>query len=140
MTIQKLDVALLFAALIAAIGCQRGPVLTSRQVEQVFDTQEHMVEQQASLSRARDNLEVDRRTWEQRERNDPIIAKSIETTGILIACCLPLIVLVLLVGKVSHKETEDAGSERLLAETLSGEVRHIIEQDANAAHKNLPTG
>lgn len=111
----SLMMALLFAGGLA--GCDRSPKLTHQQVEQVFETQGQLVEQQASLSRSRDDLEADRRVWAERQRRDPIIAQAISATGLLIACCLPLWVIVLLLRGSDDSAKISPHLETLLAET-----------------------
>ncbi len=138
MTRLRIRILLLMAVLTTATGCQRGPVLTSRQVEQVLETQAQVAEQQASLGRGRDDLEADRRIWDQRERTDPIIAETIEATGILLTCCVPLAVLYLLLGNVSSDESENAIDERLLSETLSPTVANITAQDEKPDSPKFP--
>jgi hypothetical protein len=71
-----------------AIGCGD----TSRPISERdwLDMQQDVRAEREAMSFQRDQLEDDRREFDQRERNDPVIASSIEAFGLLVACVLPL--------------------------------------------------
>ncbi|PAY16099.1 hypothetical protein CKO51_28245 [Rhodopirellula sp. SM50] len=120
-------------------GCKREPpVLTDRQVEQVFDAQQRVLDQQEILSQGRDELEADRRHWSERERSDPIIAKSIEAAGILFACCLPLALILLLLAKSKSEQVEEAKADPVLVEMLSTESKRLPQTPPRSDQANLP--
>lgn len=120
-------------------GCGSDPpVLTGRQVEQVFDAQQKMVDQQAALSQGRDDLESDRRLWSERERSDPIVANAIETAGILLACSLPLFVITLLLLQSNSGRTEQSQAESSLIEFFSSDADRLLDQPADSKRANLP--
>ncbi|WP_147869430.1 hypothetical protein [Stieleria maiorica] len=120
-------------------GCKREPpVLTGRQVEQVFDAQERVLDQQEILSQGRDELESDRRHWSERERRDPIIAKSIEAVGILFACCLPLALILLLLAKGKVEQIEEDKANPVLVEMLSTESKRLPQTSPRSDQVNLP--
>ena len=127
------------ALLLVAAGCDSGPVLTSRQVEQVFDAQESVTRQQEALSRGRDDLEADRRQWDERERSDPIVAESIKAAGILIACCLPILVLVcLLSGRQTQAERWPEDQTLLVERFGRPDERRLSESAQDRPRTNLP--
>lgn len=127
------------ALLLVAAGCDSGPVLTSRQVEQVFDAQESVTRQQEALSRGRDDLEADRRRWDERERSDPIVAESIKAAGILIACCLPILVLVCLLSGRQAQAERWPEDQTLLVERLGRpDERRLSESSQHRNRTNLP--
>ncbi|MCD0458639.1 hypothetical protein [Roseiconus lacunae] len=101
------------AIIIATVGCGRDPPkLTQDQVEQLFDAQKTLAEEQAALGRGRDALEEDRRRWAERQRTDPIIAMSIQGAAMLIACSLPMAILALLLA--SRRRSENVDSANIL--------------------------
>ncbi|WP_147867477.1 hypothetical protein [Stieleria maiorica] len=119
-------------------GCKREPpVLTDRQVEQVFDAQTRMLDQQEILSQGRDDLESDRRLWSERERSDPIVAKSIEATGILLACCLPLALILLLLTKSKRDRVDEARADPVLVEMLTTESKRVPRASPRSDQANL---
>nr|WP_143547643.1 hypothetical protein [Rhodopirellula sp. SM50] len=120
-------------------GCKREPpVLTDQQVEQVFDAQQRVLDQQEILSQGRDDLESDRRHWSERERSDPIIANSIEATGILFACCLPLALILLLLAKGKVEQIEEAKADPVLVEMLSTQSKRLPQASPRSDPANLP--
>ena len=120
-------------------GCRRDqPALTDRQVEQVFDSQQKVVDQQAALSQGRDDLETDRRLWSERERSDPIVAESIEAAGVLLACVSPLAVIALLLFRTKVEQIEDAKADPLLVEMLATDVKQLPGQLAGQTQVNFP--
>ncbi|WP_147867499.1 hypothetical protein [Stieleria maiorica] len=120
-------------------GCKREPpVLTDRQVDQVFDAQQRVLDQQEILSQGRDDLESDRRLWSERERSDPIVAKSIEATGILLACCLPLVLILLLLTKSKRDEVAEARADPVLVEMLATDSKRLPQDSPRSDQANLP--
>lgn len=120
-------------------GCKRKPpVLTERQVEQVFDAQQKIVDQQEALNQGRDDLETDRRDWADRERIAPIVANSIEATGVLIACCLPLAVISLLLIRSKAEQVDETKVDPVLVEMLSSETNRLPQEAKRPSRANLP--
>lgn len=109
--------------LVAIAGCGDGdrsePGLTSDQTDQFLSVQQSLTNEQATLSRGRDTLEQDRRAWDARERHDPIVANSIYATGMLIACVLPLVLVMLLLWNNRNVDHRRESSDAVLAEYLS---------------------
>ncbi|MDM4018962.1 hypothetical protein [Roseiconus lacunae] len=109
------------AGLLLAVACgcsDPDSGLTKTQVTQVLDIQQETQRERADLSRARDELESDRRKWSERERKDPIIAEVIGKGLVLILSCLPLVLIVLLLVPAN----QDIPAE-LIRETLIGDNR-----------------
>ena len=105
---------LALVAVVASGGCgqRREPGLTERQTEQILQVQKTLAAERtiiaaehAAVGKARDELEADRRKWNERQRSDPIIAQSIRTAGTLLACCVPLL-LVAIVAWAGHSPAD----------------------------------
>jgi hypothetical protein len=77
--------------------------------------------QQAEIGRQRDQLEEDRRTWAAYRRSDPMIASAITTTGLVIACVLPLVVCWYLLARQPSGEDDALVSEVLIQDIVSHE-------------------
>ena len=83
--------------------------------------QGELQEQQAEVGRQRDQLEEDRRTWAAYRRSDPMIASAITTTGLVIACVLPLVVCWYLLARQPSGEDDALVSEVLIQDIVSDE-------------------
>ncbi|WP_231617904.1 hypothetical protein, partial [Novipirellula aureliae] len=82
--------------------------VTPETFEELVRLQQSVGDLQGELNRGRDQLEEDRRQWDQRERRAPIIAAAIQTGGILFACLLPIVAVVILLWP---RATETADAE-----------------------------
>ena len=80
-----------------------------------------MQDQQAEVGRQRDQLEEDRRMWAAYRRSDPMIATALTTTGLVIACVLPLVVCWYLLAHRSTGEDDALVSEVLIQDIVSHE-------------------
>src|SRR6056297_494969 len=77
---------------IAVAGCHDDSSgLTQGQVDSMLGIQSSVQDERQALSRQRDQLEDDRRVWDQRQRREPLIANAISGAALLAACSLPLI-------------------------------------------------
>ena len=63
-------------------------------------------------------LEQDRRDIAQQRHRDPIIAAVLQSTGILLACLLPLLVALLVIRQMQHQEPDHAAVAELLVHEL----------------------
>ena len=63
-------------------------------------------------------LEQDRRDIAQQRHRDPIIAAVLQSTGILLACLLPLLVALLVIRQMQHQEPDHAAVAELLIHEL----------------------
>ena len=115
-------IAIPVAAAIAVVGCSRDPPkLTTAQIDQLFQTQHAITQEQAALGRGRDALEEDRRRWAERSRRDPIIAMSLEGAASLIACSLPMFIVGILLATRRHIQDVDPAETLNVIEIMSGE-------------------
>ena len=71
-------------------------------------------EQRASIDTGRDELEEERKQIAEQRHRDPIIASSIQTFGLILACLLPLIVCVYVLRQMNRSEPDDAAVAELL--------------------------
>lgn len=76
--------------------------------------------ERAELFVARDQLEADRRTWAERERSDPIIAEAINNGFMIVVCCLPLLLMVLLVLPTRNDVPAELICEALIGDSGQG--------------------
>ncbi|MCO8123574.1 hypothetical protein NHH03_17650 [Stieleria sp. TO1_6] len=124
--------------LLVTAGCQKqAPGLSGPQVDQILDVQQTIVDEQTGLNQGRDDLESDRRQWAQRDRRDPIIAESIQSAAILIACCLPLAMLTLLLWPQPRQDGEQAANE-VLVEMLTPDCQHLRDDSSDRERHKLP--
>ncbi|TWU09895.1 hypothetical protein [Allorhodopirellula heiligendammensis] len=129
---------------VAIAGCGDGgrsePGLTSDQTDQFLSVQQSLTNEQATLSRGRYELEQDRRTWDARERRDPIVANSIYATGMLIACVLPLAIVMLLLWNNRNVEHRLELSDAVLTEYLfvNDAPRRMEEKNCDAPKLPAP--
>lgn len=99
-------------------GCSRG--LDQR----VLDLSDQLQVERIELGRQRDQLEADRRRWDQRERREALLAECIRSAALLIVCVSPLIVVAMLL----RRPIDNAG-EQLAVDLL---VRQSNEQQTTA--------
>ena len=76
-------------------------------------------QQQAVIAASRDRLETDRSEIAQQRFRDPIIAAVLQTTGIMIACLLPLLVGGFGLWQMQSQEPDHAGLANLLVAELT---------------------
>ena len=74
--------------------------------------------QRAAINEAHDQLEQERRQIAQQRFRDPLIANSIQTIGLVLACLLPLGVCGLVVWRLGRSEPDDATVAELLVHEL----------------------
>lgn len=122
---------------VLSLGCTepKEPGLSTEQTGQFLTIQQTLVDAQAAVRESHDMLAEDRRNWEAHRRHDPIIANSIHSTGVLIACSLPLVVVLVLLW---HCRTDDAvplEADPILLALLAGESQHLGN---NRLTNNLP--
>jgi len=118
------------------VGCRETrSTLTGTQVDSFLSVQQTLADEQAALGQARDELEADRRTWASRERSDPIIAVSIQSAAMLIACCLPMVLVAFLLWKGEDAPTEVDATETLLIELLDDKPEWLMKPDLAQAPK-----
>jgi len=81
-------------------------------------------EQRTTIDAGRDELEQERRHIAEQRHRDPLIATSIETVGLMLACLLPLVVCLFVLRQMSRNEPDDAAVAELLAcELVSDQPR-----------------
>jgi len=67
----------------------------------------------------RDLLEADRRRWNERQRNDPIVAATIHAAALLICCTLPLLMIALLIWPRSPEPSSESVCELLVDDLVT---------------------
>ncbi|TWU62517.1 hypothetical protein [Crateriforma conspicua] len=118
-----------------SIGCLDEPSgLTQSQVDSVLDVQASVVDERQTLLRQtddlnarRDELEADRRRWDERERSDPIIAQAIGGSVALLACCLPLILIGLLLWPKPGEPAEGAICDALIDDLSQDSPQLLVD-------------
>jgi len=86
------------------IGC--GPSGRDLSDQQWLGMQEDLQSECTEVGRQRDLLETDRREFDTRERNDPILAASISSAALLLCCCLPLVLVAFLLWPRRSQPTD----------------------------------
>ena len=83
-------------------------------------------QQRAAIDAGRDALEQDRREIAEQRHRDPIIAESIRSVGLIIACLLPLFGCVLVLWRMGRNEPDDAAVAELLTFELVGDQPKLL--------------
>ena len=78
-------------------------------------------QQQAVVDAGRDQLEQDRQHLAERRYWDPIIALTLESTGLAIACLLPLVICFLVIRQMHTQEPDHAAVAELLIQEFSSD-------------------
>lgn len=83
-------------------------------------------EQRASIDTGRDELEQERKQIAEQRHRDPIIATSIQTIGLILACLLPLLVCVYVLRQMNRSEPDDAAVAELLTSELVSDQPRLL--------------
>ncbi len=94
--------------------------------QQWLSLHEDLQAERTEIGHQRDLLEGDRRTWAERERDDPIIAAAIGAFGLIFACSLPLVLIALLIWPRKAEDSSGATCEILVGDLVSesGRLNH----------------
>lgn len=124
---------------VSMVGCDDGgdSGLSEQQVDSMLGMQESLHGEREELGRQRDQLEQDRRTWDARQRLDPIIAAAVEHSGLLLACCLPLLLVAVLLWPRRANEVDDGVSD-LLIEEITSEQPKLVHRTVGPPRGHLP--
>lgn len=107
-------------SVLMAAGCpNKDSGLTKSQVDQMLETQNSIQHERTVLSQQRDQLEEDRRIWAARQRNDPVIANAISGGALLLACCMPLVVIAFLLWPRKSDSSDSEVCDVLVADAAS---------------------
>lgn len=121
---------------VGVVGCpETRSTLTGSQVDVFLDVQQTIADEQAALGQGRDALEADRRLWASRQRSDPIIAMSIQSAAILIACCLPMVLVAFLLWRGGEAASDTDVTETMLIELLNQEPKRLLQPESSAIPK-----
>ena len=83
-------------------------------------------EQRANIDAGRDQLERDRRELASARHRDPILAASIQSTALIVACLLPLIVCIFVIRQMSRTDCDDGAVAELLVTELTAERPRLL--------------
>ena len=83
-------------------------------------------QQRASIDAGRDALEQERRQLAAERQREPILAASIETLGLILACLLPLTLCGLLLWRLGRVEPDDAAVAELLVCELTSDRPRLL--------------
>lgn len=89
-----------------------------------FNTQ--VDKQRATIDTGRDELEQERRQIAEQRHRDPIVAATIQTVGLIIACLLPLLVCVFVIRQMNRAEPDDAAVAELLVCELTSDQPKLL--------------
>ncbi len=94
----------------------------------------------AAIGRARDALESDRRELALREQREPILAQAIESAALVLGCCIPLVLLVLVLLAGGSPSPSEVASEQVFVELLEPSSQHTCDAPKRLAdHLNTPS-
>lgn len=105
-------------------------------------------QQRAVVDCGRDQLEAERKQIAAERHRDPIVAASIQTIGLIVACLLPLAVCIFVIRQMCRAEPDDAAVASLLVNELTAESPLLLPGPAirsmpalaHHASPNLPDG
>jgi hypothetical protein len=83
-------------------------------------------QQRATIDAGRDALEQERRQFAAERQREPIVAASIESLGLVLACLLPLLLCGLLVWRLGRAEPDDAAVAELLVCELTSDQPRLL--------------
>ena len=119
------------------IGC--GPSGRDLSDASWLQLQQDMQNERAEVGRQRDQLEADRREWDERERSEPVLAAVISSAALLFACVLPLLLLAGLLFQEQAPDSSDAACNELLDQmavlTEANEQQRIAHRELNSPEK-----
>ncbi len=97
-------------------------------------------EQQAAVDAGRDRLEQDRQQIAERRYWDPIIALTLESTGLAIACLLPLVICFFVIRQMHNQEPDHAAVAELLIQELADDqpllLRGMFPEPTRLEHQH----
>lgn len=126
---------LIWILLMIASGCEQGdPTLSN---EQWLSIQQDLQQERIELAAQRDLLEADRRQWNERERHDPVVAATINSTALLLCCSLPLLMIALLIWPRSPEPSSESVSELLVDDLVTHRDR-TTEPIKRIGHSAIP--
>ena len=102
--------------------------------QQWLSLHEDQQSERTKIGHQRDLLEADRRTWSERERNDPVIVEAIGACGLIVACSLPLVLIAFLLRPRKAEESTEAACEILVTDLVT-ESRRL--SDSNTDPKRI---
>ena len=92
---------------------------------QLIEAQKHLQselnQQQSTLDASRSGLETERQAIAKQRYRDPVVANSIQSTGLLLACCLPLVVCVYLIRQLMTDDSDETALAEMLVLELASE-------------------
>ena len=112
----KLIVALLATISGITIGC--GTSGRDLSDGQWLELQRKMQLERAEVGQQRDQLETDRREWDQRERHEPVVAAVISSAALLLVCGLPLLLVAILLWPRHDPSADEAVCSVLIDEVV----------------------
>ncbi|MCM2370389.1 membrane or secreted protein [Rhodopirellula sp. ICT_H3.1] len=98
------------------IGC--GPSGRDLSDAQWLQLQSDLQRERTEVGRQRDQLEADRRQWDERERREPVLAATIDSSVRLLCCIAPVLVVVLLLWPRQAETPSEVACDVLLDELI----------------------
>jgi hypothetical protein len=97
-------------------------------------------QRQAVVDAGRDQLEQDRQQIAERRYWDPIIALTLESTGLAIACLLPLVICFFVIRQMHNQEPDHAAVAELLIQELTDDqpllLRGMFPEPTRLEHQH----
>ena len=79
-----------------------------------------------AIDAGREQLEQERREIAQQRHRDPIVAATVQSIGLILACLLPLVVAVYVIRQMRSDEPDDAALAQLLVQELSADQPRLL--------------
>ena len=107
-----------------AEGSRRLVEADAKARQEMASMQNSLREDQAEVSRQRDQLETERREMASQRYRDPLVAAAIVNVGLVLAALLPLLVCVYVLWFVARtRDADEAVTELLIGEIVSEKPR-----------------
>lgn len=108
---------------------------------ELLDAQKHLQselnQQHTSIDASRSKLEQERRTIAEQRYRDPVVADSIQSTGLLVACCLPLVVCVYLIKQLSTDDSDETALAEMLVLEFAADQPLLLPDSAGNSRRRL---
>jgi hypothetical protein len=108
----------------------------SKSREEMVTLQREIQAERATIGQQRDLLEIERKELAQQRQRDPIIAAAITNIGLLLLCCLPLVLCWYVLRNRPEQADDSLISEVLLQDMVANRPLLLPRLEAETKNKN----